>query len=261
MTYKDGLHAKVAEELNSNDLYYQMMLQWHDLHKGLAVEPEVKSLIESRCRPGFRILDAGSGSGCITNWFANRYPDVQFIGADISSIGVDMARQNARSNAAYEVADLTKLPFNDMTFNFAFSQSVLEHVVGWEEALAELHRVLLPGGEVLIRVGNAGVRNTSSPYRALINYLLLRNRTKVQVPSFKLEAGNWSDHETNFDVQEIPSDVLLQALRRCGFSISYFTTGIHRWRLCSNWKARLVSYLELWPFTHLGATTIVLAEK
>ena len=63
MTYDKTLDLKVAKVLNSNKLYYQMLQQWHDLRGGLAVEPDVKRLIETACRPGSRILEAGSGSG------------------------------------------------------------------------------------------------------------------------------------------------------------------------------------------------------
>ena len=95
-----------------------------------------------------------------------------------------MARDKAPQNAKFEVGDLKQLPYKDNSFDFAFSQSVLEHVVGWEEALIELHRVLVPGGRLLIRVENAGVSAVLSLYRALFNYLLLRNRTHPVPPVF-----------------------------------------------------------------------------
>jgi ubiquinone/menaquinone biosynthesis C-methylase UbiE len=260
MSYDRELNQKISSVFNSNTLYYEMMVKWHDLREGLAVEPEVKALIESHCRAGSRILEAGSGSGSITNWFAARYPDVEFTGVDISQIGVDLALKRAPSNTQYHVADLKILPFKEGTFSFAFSQSVIEHIVGWEDALAELHRVLMPGGELLIRMENGSV-NSRPRIQSLLNYLLFRNRARLQNPSFKLEVGDWRQHESNFDVQEIPSDVLLRALRHCGFKISHFTTRTDRWRNSDNWKARIVSHLQFWPFNHLGSTTIVLAKK
>jgi SAM-dependent methyltransferase len=261
MSYDNDFNSAVSAVLNSNETYYKMIVEWHAIHDGLAVEPEIKSLIEGQCKPGFHILEAGSGPGCITNWFAARYPGVRFTGVDISHIGVQIARETAPCNAEYHVTDLKNLPFMDHSFDFIFSQSVLEHIVGWEEALAELHRVIVPGGGLLIRVGNGGVGHGSSRFQALLNYVLFRNRAVVQAPSFHLQPGEWSDHQTNFDVQEIPSDVLLRSLRRCGFSISHFTTGTQHWRHSENWKARCVSRLKFWPFIHLGDTTIVLAEK
>src|SRR5262245_29013856 len=255
------LGKKVNEVFNENHLYYEMMLEWHGKHDGLAIEPKVHSLITSHCKLGLHVLDAGCGSGSIINWFARKFGDTQFVGVDVSRIGIELAKQGSPANVLFEVADLTRLPFPDNHFDFAYSQSVLEHVVGWELAIAELHRVLRPGAELLIRVGNGGVRNVSSPYRALLNYVLFKNRAETAAPSFKLESGNWEQHEANFDVQELPSDLLLRTLRRNRFRVSFFTTGTEQWRTSSNLKARLASYLQFWPFNHLGSTTIVLARK
>lgn len=265
MSYDKKLDSTVSEVFNSNSLYYEMMAAWHGRQDGPALESEVKQIIKAHCLPDSHVLEGGSGSGSITNWFAARHTDVRFVGVDISSIGVQMAREGAPTNAQYHVADLKQLPFADKTFTFIFSQSVIEHVVGWEDALAELHRVLIDGGELLIRVGNGGSgfhgQHAGSHLRAVLNYLLRRNRVEVQTPSFQLRSGDWSQHVTNFDVQEIPSDVLLKVLRRLRFSISYFTTGTEKWRGSGNWKAELVSYLPFWPFNHLGSTSIVLAKK
>jgi len=261
MTYETAYDARVKEVLNSNETYYRMMVEWHATHDGLAVEADVKRIIESACRPGYLILEAGSGPGCITNWFARRHPETRFFGADISHIAVDLARAAAPQNAEYHIADLKRIPFEDHSFDFIFSQSVLEHIVGWEYALRELYRVLRPGGQLLIRVENGGIKQASSRAYALMNYVFLRNRVTIEKPSFRLDPGDWTQHEMNFDVQEIPSDVLLSTLRRNGYAISWFTTGTKSWRGCGNWKAEVVSYLQFWPFNHLGSTTIVLAEK
>jgi ubiquinone/menaquinone biosynthesis C-methylase UbiE len=260
MQYDKSFDSKVAQVLNSNSLYFEMLQQWHDNHGGLAVEPDVKRLIEAECRPGSRILEAGSGSGSITNWFAARYPNVNFVGVDISQIGVSMACQKAPANAEFKVADLKKLPFREDSFEFCFSQSVIEHIVGWEDAIRELRRVLVPDGHLLIRVSNGDI-DSISRRRAVFKYLFLRNRVSPQVPSFELKNGNWQDHGCNFDVQEIPSDVLLKTLCKANFAISYFTTGIQHWRHSPVLKTRILSYLNFWPFNHLGSVTIVMARK
>jgi ubiquinone/menaquinone biosynthesis C-methylase UbiE len=260
MQYDKSFDSKMAQVLNTNSLYFEMLQQWHDNQGGLAVEPDVKELIEAECRPGARILEAGSGSGSITNWFATRHSSVNFVGVDISQIGVSMARQKAPSNAEFKVADLKRLPFDRDSFDFCFSQSVIEHIVGWEEAIRELRRVLVPGGQLLIRVSNGDI-DSIPRRRAVFRYLFLKNHVSAQVPSFELKDGNWKNHMSNFDVQEIPSDVLLKALRKAKFDISYFTTGIQQWRDSPVLKTRILSYLNFWPFNHLGSTTIVLARK
>jgi ubiquinone/menaquinone biosynthesis C-methylase UbiE len=261
MLYDHQLDRKVAEVLNSKTLYYEMMQKWHSQRGGIAVEPEVHHLISTHCRPGTLILEAGSGAGNITNWFATNYSHSRFVGVDISAIGVGLARDKAPTNADFAVADLKRLPFADNTFDFVFSQSVLEHVVGWETALVELYRILRHSGHLLIRLGNGGVHNRSL-YLAALYYLLRMNRAHHLNPSFELRSENsWDDHERKFDVQDIPSDILLHELRRAGFSVCYFTTGTHHWRQDKNVKARLVSYFRFWPFSHLGPTSVVLVKK
>lgn len=255
------LDSKVASELNSNERYYQMLQEWHDLHGGLAVEADMKQRIEQGCRAGAAILEAGCGSGAITNWFSSHYSKVQFVGVDISQIGIDMARTKALENTRYETADLKKLPFENNQFDLVFSQSVLEHVVGWELAVREMHRVIAPGGKLLIRVENAGVSHAPSLLHALFNYLTCRNRSRTMNPSFELREGAWDDHESNFDVQGIPSDVLLRVMRNEGFAISYFTTGTDAWRASKELKPLLISYLNFFPFNHLGWVTIVEGTK
>jgi len=261
MKQRSHLDAKVKEVLNSNHRYYQMLDQWHNLAGGLAVEPEVERFIEEASQTGTRILEAGSGSGNISNWFAFRHQDTQFVGIDISAIGVKIARKKALANAHFEVADLKRLPFKDKAFHFIFAQSVLEHVVGWEHAIAEFYRVLLPNGGLLVRLENAGIHNVSSRYHALLNYVVMRNRLESDIPSFQLRNDSWHDHENNFDVNHIPSDVLVKRLKQNGFLLSYFTTGTRKWRYSKDLKARFVSYLQFWPFNHLGATTIVVARR
>lgn len=49
-------------------------------------------------------------------------------------------------------ADLTRMPFPSRSFDCVFCSHVLEHVADDERAMAELHRVLRPGGWALIQV-------------------------------------------------------------------------------------------------------------
>jgi ubiquinone/menaquinone biosynthesis C-methylase UbiE len=260
ITYDSALDLRVSQVFNTNRSYYEIMGEWHDRRGGIAVEPEVKRLIEAECRPGRRILEAGTGCGSISNWFGGQYPDVQFVAVDISQIGVSIGSSKAPPNVLFKVQDIKRLSFPDASFDFCFSQSVIEHVVGWQDALKELHRVLVTGGCLLIRISN-GTIDSVSRRQALFKYLFRRNSVVNLNPSFELQDNNWKDQETNFDIQEIPSDVLLKALRQTGFSISHFTTGIKDWRHSPSLKARILSYLNVWPFNHLGSTTIVVAQK
>jgi SAM-dependent methyltransferase len=79
-------------------------------------------------------------------------------GADVVSVDaleseIELWRRLA-PEARFEVADGRALPFDDAEFDHAYSISVLEHIPddGDERALAELARVVRPGGRILLTV-------------------------------------------------------------------------------------------------------------
>jgi len=86
------------------------------------------------------------------------------VGIDPSLKGVRAARRVAAQlgiQAHYLVADGRHLPFADDSFSQAFSYSVLQHISRDEvrKTLAEIHRVLRPGGGSLVQMPNAfGIR-------------------------------------------------------------------------------------------------------
>jgi ubiquinone/menaquinone biosynthesis C-methylase UbiE len=61
-------------------------------------------------------------------------------------VGAARKRLAEHSHAAARQGDATQLPFDDETFDFVVSFLMLHHVVDWEKAIAEVARVLRPGG-------------------------------------------------------------------------------------------------------------------
>jgi ubiquinone/menaquinone biosynthesis C-methylase UbiE len=98
------------------------------------------------------VLEIGCGSGAMAAEVLRRYPDVRMTATDYDDSMVDVARRRlAPFGARAEVrqADATALPFPDASFDAALSFIMLHHVVAWEQAVAELIRVLRPGGRLL----------------------------------------------------------------------------------------------------------------
>ena len=52
------------------------------------------------------------------------------------------------------VADATRLPFADAGFDKVFASEVIEHIPAWEQAVAEMTRVLKPGGALVLTTPN-----------------------------------------------------------------------------------------------------------
>jgi len=106
-------------------------------------------------RPASQILDCGCGPGSITVGLARWAPDGQTVGIDRAAEQLDGARTRARAlgvkNVAFRQGDIFDLPFADGSFDVVFSQTVLFHIPEREKALAEIKRVLRPGGLVALR--------------------------------------------------------------------------------------------------------------
>lgn len=88
--------------------------------------------------PGSVVLDFGCGEGRMVR-------QLRELGYDAYGTDITLSEQNhflrlIPSNAPY------RIPFDEETFDAVVSSSVLEHVKNLPEAVAEMHRVLKPGG-------------------------------------------------------------------------------------------------------------------
>jgi SAM-dependent methyltransferase len=102
--------------------------------------------------PGARILDAGCGSGRNMVELARRGT---VTGIELASQSLEVAR--ARGAGAVLPGSLDeRLPFDDGAFDLAVALDVLEHLADDGAALAELARVVAPGGRVLVTVPQYG---------------------------------------------------------------------------------------------------------
>lgn len=92
--------------------------------------------------PGERVLDAGCGEGVLVDEYAGKIA--------IEGIDANYSSERVRSGS------VTALPWADGTFQRAMCLDVLEHLAFEEQprALAELCRVLRPGGGLLVSIPN-----------------------------------------------------------------------------------------------------------
>jgi arsenite methyltransferase len=100
-----------------------------------------------------RVLDIGSGPGLLAYDMAVAVgPKGRVCGVDISRAMVAMAEKRCSEQpwAEFRIAGATELPYPDDDFDAAVSTQVYEYVRDVPAALAELHRVLRPGGRTVI---------------------------------------------------------------------------------------------------------------
>jgi ubiquinone/menaquinone biosynthesis C-methylase UbiE len=109
-------------------------------------------------RTGMDLLDCGSGPGSITADLASLVAPGQVVGIDIGEEEVERARayaaQNGITNVTFRVGDVYALPFADCTFDAVFSNALLDHLRSPQQAIAEMYRVLKPGGVLGVRTAD-----------------------------------------------------------------------------------------------------------
>jgi malonyl-CoA O-methyltransferase len=93
-----------------------------------------------------RVADVGCGKGRFLRHLAARFPDAELIGVDISTV---MLAQLPPGVRALE-GSLLRIPLSDGELDGALAVESLEHALLPEQAVAELCRVVRPGGSVLV---------------------------------------------------------------------------------------------------------------
>lgn len=108
--------------------------------------------------PAERVLDVGAGPGLLLHDIAGAVgPSGLGAGIDISEPMMAIARHRCRDLGNVEIVtgDATALPWPDAHFDRAISTQVYEYVPDLGLALAELNRVLKPGGRAVIMATDA----------------------------------------------------------------------------------------------------------
>jgi SAM-dependent methyltransferase len=122
---------------------------------------------------GRRILDAGCGSGPLTAALRERGAVVTGIDASAGMLAV--ARRRLGEDADLQVVDVRDpLPFADGTFDDVVASLVLHYLEDWGPTLAEMRRVLRPGGRLIASVNHPFVdwltEDPRPSYRATTSY-------------------------------------------------------------------------------------------
>jgi len=100
----------------------------------------------ARLPSGARVVDVGCGPGDSVDLFRAADPAVRWVGVDLEASPEVALR--TRSDAEFRTFDGLHLPFADGEVDLAFCKQVLEHVERPHELLADVARVLAPGGRL-----------------------------------------------------------------------------------------------------------------
>ena len=183
-----------------------------------SAETHAKHLLP-HLKPGLRILDFGCGPGTITVGLAKAVEPGEVHGIDMEESQINLARSAAEAgghtNVTFHVGSVLDLPFDDNSFDAAHCHAVLMHVPDTQAALAEVKRVLKPGGVVASRemmVGSSFLEPSSERTDAgwqLFSNLLAANGGHPKMGTelkYKLLEAGFSDIQTNGSFDFFGSD-------------------------------------------------------
>jgi SAM-dependent methyltransferase len=109
---------------------------------------------------GLRVLEIGCGLGTDGAQFAKAGAD--YTGIDLTEAAIDLARTRFEVSGLkgeFRVADAENLDFADDSFDRVYAHGVLHHTPDTARAVAEIHRVLKPGGRAAVMLYHRGSYN------------------------------------------------------------------------------------------------------
>jgi ubiquinone/menaquinone biosynthesis C-methylase UbiE len=118
-------------------------------HQANAIWPQEQRLFDRYGLSGpLRILDLGCGTGEITRRLAQRYPQATLLGIDILDGNLERARamDDAGGRIRYAQGDAFALDRGDAEFDLVACRHMSQAVPDFAQVLAEITRVLKPGG-------------------------------------------------------------------------------------------------------------------
>ncbi|WP_431677018.1 methyltransferase domain-containing protein [Kitasatospora sp. KL5] len=227
-----------------------------------------RMLEELDVRPGGTVLDLGCGPGTDLGALAGAVgPAGRVIGVDHDRAAVDTATARTAGQAAVEVrlGDLHDLPLPDGAADRARTDRVLQHVADPGRALAEIRRVLRPGGRLVTGEPDWGTLTVDHPdgdlsqaYTRYVTEQAVHNaRIGSRLPRLASEAG--FAVSAVLPITPVFRDVrtadLVLGLERCtrrAVAAGYFT---------EDGAARWLNHLESGPFFAAVTFYVVVAER
>lgn len=208
------------------------------------------------------MLDVGCGSGQTMRWFRELHPGWSTVGFDLSFDGLRAAREAGGESVL--AASALEIPLQDRSVDLAITLDVLQHLPldgGDGQALREMHRVLRPGGALLIRTNVQTVPFTpDDPTYSFHKYSSQELRDRLESAGFDvLRLGRVN---ALLGLAEIPRELRARRAATSGY-VGHLSTMPRRglsWQLKRAWlgvEGRLVAAGASLP---MGRTHLVLAR-
>lgn len=147
-----GKAEKVSDMFTAIAPHYDLNNRLHSLGRDQAWR---RALVRrASVKPSDRILDIACGTGDLTEAFARSKP-TSVTGMDFNQAMLDVANQKVTrrrwpTHPTYVLGDAMNLPFESNSFDILSIAFGIRNVTSPETAIREFHRVLAPGGRLLV---------------------------------------------------------------------------------------------------------------
>lgn len=121
---------------------------------------------------GKTILEIGCGNGRGTKLIKKYFAPTRIEAIDLDPKMIDLARRSGMGAfARFQVGDAAKLNFPDSTFDAVIDFGIIHHIPNWRDCLKELHRVLKPGGQLILE--DLSIETFSTPFGKFLRKILV----------------------------------------------------------------------------------------
>lgn len=151
----DARVPETDEGLQGDELAFKYDEMQRHIRDNGWLQEKVDDILRAGINSG-EVLELGCGPGYLgLEWIAQADGSARLVGLDISPAMLRRASANAdgygvTGQCTYECGTVLALPFGDQRFDHAISASSLHEWADPVTALAEMHRVLRPGGRYVI---------------------------------------------------------------------------------------------------------------
>jgi len=125
-----------------------------------AIWPQEEAIFDRFPIGAGAVLDVGCGTGEVIVRLAEKYPDASFVGVDLETTHLERAAQRCQAlggRTRFEYADALAMPYADASFDYVICRHVLQAVSDAPAVLAEIRRVLKPGGRAHLLAEDYGM--------------------------------------------------------------------------------------------------------
>jgi ubiquinone/menaquinone biosynthesis C-methylase UbiE len=143
----------------------------------------VARLLWERVSPasGAAVLDIGTGTGTLPHALGARASNLSSLTGCDRSIGMLQVARRRLPSLRLVAADASALPFRESAFDVATASFVLSHLSDYHAALAELRRVLKPGGVLAVTGWAAEEDERAKVWRGLLAAAVSRGDLEAAV--------------------------------------------------------------------------------